>query len=121
MTISITSAAAMARVLASSIDAGLKHILELRRSQLEQYNEYDIGDLGRFYIFTDPDETIAAVEAALGFPLFVDGSPWWEHAEFHHGYAELTFILSDDGFGHVALISERTGNTQLLALLRRHI
>ena len=120
MPITIRSCADMARVLATPIDAQLKALLVLRRDQLLRDTDLDIGEFAYFYIFDD-DATIARVEAVLGVPLLVDGEPWFEHAVRHgSGLTELTFILTDDGLAHVAIIEESKADADLTALLRQH-
>lgn len=126
---SIRCSADMAKVLASPIDADLRRLLALRRDQLIEHDGYDLGDLAHF-IVVEADDPMAAIKIALGFDPsvnLVDGAclgqpgftPSWEWREYHLGWIELLFVLSDDGFGHVLLIPDaETINPTLAALIR---
>jgi hypothetical protein len=129
--ITICSSADMARALESSLPADLARLLEERRDQLAEYDDYDLGELAN-YVVVEPGDTAAAIIAELGFdpatnltndkrmgePGF---TPSWEDVPRQPGWIELPFILSDDGFGKVLLIPARDDiDPDLLALVQAH-
>lgn len=129
--LAIRSSAAMAHVLAGPLDPLLNQLLQQRRAQLEAYDGYDLGELAHFLI-VQPGDRLNAIEGELGFSLlanFIDGArfpdpaftPSWEWIEDHGGWFELTFILSDDGFGWSLLIQDAEGvEPGLLDLCRQY-
>lgn len=116
------------------IDRRLRDLLDARARQLKDDTEPDIelGDIAHFHA-VEPGDDIAAVNAALGFPVdanLVDGCPFgnpdftpsWEWIEEHSGYYEVAFVLSDDGFGHILLVPNQPGiDGRLLALCTSHL
>jgi len=102
---------ALARAAATTPDPQLRRILELRCDQLGPPGSWEPENLARFHV-VEPGDTLADIEAALGFaPLvnYVDDPdsafpPEW--AEDHGGWLELVFILSDDGPAEVLLVPE---------------
>lgn len=129
-----TRAAVEAAVADASLDPDLRRLLAVRARQLEDDTEagVELGDLAHFHA-VEPGDAIAAVNAALGFPVdanLVDGVrfgepdfvPSFEWIEHHGGWFEGAFVLSDDGFGHVLLVPDRPGiDARLLALCRDHL
>lgn len=129
-----TRAAVESAVANGSLDPDLRRLLAVRARQLEDDTEpgVELGELAHFHVVQPGDDT-AAVEAALGFPVdanLVDGArfgdpdftPSWEWIEDHDGVWEAAFVLSDDGFGHVLFVPDRTGiDPRLLALCRDHL
>ena len=123
----IDTAAALARALDQPLDPDLKRLLTTRRDQLG-----GIDNTARFVI-AHPGDSLASVEAALGFPIatnLVDGSvypdpdftPSWEHVRWHSGgWAEVVFILFDDGAAEVLLAQAGQGADPVLSgLLNDH-
>ena len=129
--LSIRNGAALADALASSLDPILTNLLRQRRDQLQAHAFGDIGELAHFLIVQAGDD-LAAIEREVGLSLLsnpVDGSrygepgfePFWEWIERHGGWFELTFILSDDGFGIVLFVEDHEGApVDLLHLCRAY-
>lgn len=129
--ISIRSTADMAHALASPIDADLKRLLALRCDQLLDCDGYDLGELAHFVV-AEPLDTLAAIEGVVGVPLaanLVDGSNYgdpgftanFEYVARHGAWFEAVMILSDDGFGIVLFVPDRSDiNQTLLGLVRDH-
>lgn len=129
--ISIRSSADMARALALPLEPELLELLALRRDQLLEHDEYDLGELAHFLV-VEPADTIAAIEGVVGVPLttnLVDGSKFgdpgftanFEYVERHGPWFEAVTIVSDDGFGIVLLVPDRPGiHPVLLGLVREH-
>lgn len=127
----IRSSAAIARTLASPIDADLNRLLALRRDQLLEHDDDDLGELAQF-IVAGPSDTIAAIEGVIGASLainLVDGSKYgdpgfvanFEYVERHGAWFEAVMILSDDGFGIVLIVPDRPDiDATLLGLVRGH-
>lgn len=127
----IRSSSAMTHVLAGLLDPLLSQLLQQRRAQLEACEGYDLGELAHFLI-VQPGDRLIAIETELGFsPLanFIDGvrfpdpafAPSWEWIADHGGWFELTFILSDDGFGWSLFVQDADGvEPCLLALCRQY-
>lgn len=129
--ISIRSSADMARALALPLDPDLLALLALRRDQLLEHDDYDLGELAHFLVAEHAD-TVAAIEGVVGVPLatnFVDGSTFgdpgftanFEYVERHGAWFEAVTIVSDDGFGIVLLVPDRSDiDASLLGLVRDH-
>lgn len=94
----IRTAAGLARALDSPINPKLKQLLAVRRDQLftDTGCDYELAELVQFVV-AEPNDTIAGVETATGFPLFTE--PAFEWVQDHGGWFEGIVILSDDGFG----------------------
>lgn len=130
--LSIQSSADMALALASPIDTDLKRLLALRRDQLLACDGYDLGELVHL-IVAEPFDTLAAIEGAAGVPLatnLVDGSKFgepgftanFEYVARHGEWFEAVMILSDDGFGIVLFVPDRSDiDPTVLGLVRDHI
>ncbi|MBB3909727.1 hypothetical protein [Sphingomonas desiccabilis] len=127
----IDSTAAMASALDQPLDEHLMMLLTTRRDQLNGSD--DLGETARFLV-VEPRDSLAEVEAAIGFPLVTDIAdgiclddpdtvPSWEWAEHHEGgWIELAFIFSDDGAADVLLVNDREGgDPDLIDLLRHHL
>jgi len=130
--ISIRSSVDMERALASPLDTDLLQLLALRRDQLLEYDDYDLGELAHF-IVAEPGDALAAIEIAAGIPVAINmiddskqGDPGFtanfEYVERHGGaWFEAVTIVSDDGFGIVLLVPDRPDiDPTLLGLLRNH-
>lgn len=114
--LTIQSSADMALALDSLIDPSLKNLLMLRRDQLAEHIDYDLGALAHF-IVAEPGDAIAEIEAAANYPLISEPVP--EYVVDHGDWFEAVTVLSDDGFGIVLLVPDRDGiDTTLLNLLR---
>lgn len=101
----------------SDLDSTLDPTVErLVRERLDMLAEYD-EELARF-IVPEPGDCMEAVEEEIGFP-FAD--PSWEWMIDHGGLFEAPFILSDDGFAHVLLVTDSDGiDPGLITLCRAH-
>jgi hypothetical protein len=120
----------MAQFLSASTDTALVSILARRSEQLS----LDVEELAQFahFLVIQPGDSLGGITAELGFsPLsnFADGKrfgdpdfmPSWEWIEDHGGWFELTYVLSDDGFGWILLVQDSEGvESELLALCRQH-
>ena len=102
--LTITDGESLSRALRLPIDLRLKRLLIERRDQLGG----DITGQARFLIMRVSDNP-AALEKALGFPILGDPekSVGCEWVADRGTFYEAVWILSDDGFAHVALIPKR--------------
>ncbi len=97
--------------LDSTLDPAVDRLVRERLDMLAEFEE----DLARF-IIPEPGDSLAAVEKEIGFPF---AEPSWESMIDHGGLYEAVFIISDDGFGHVLLVTDSDGiNPELIALCR---
>jgi hypothetical protein len=113
--------------LDSPPDLGLRDILEAHYKRLAEYDGYSLAELAIFIVVL-PSDTLHDIQEALpGHLLGVEGGEATfaiqpEIAQQHEGFFELVFVLSDDGFGLVLLVSMAEGtDPTLLAACRRHI
>jgi hypothetical protein len=124
--LTIDSSADMARALASPIADDLRRLLALRRGQVAG----ELAEVARFVVI-QPGDTIADVEATLGFSPTTDLDgvsahdpgflPWHEWSERHLGWTELVFVLSDEGPAQVLLVPDSEDiDPILLALCHDH-
>jgi len=97
--------------LDSTLDLAVDRVVRERLDMLAEYDE----ELARF-IIPEPGDSMAAVEKEIGFP-FAD--PSWEWMIDHGGLFEAPFIMSDDGYAHVLLVTDSDGiDPELIALCR---
>jgi len=101
----IDNASAMRRALDSPLDAGLMRLLILRRDQLLEYSDYQLSELACF-IVAEPGDTATQIEAQAGMPLL--SAPAFEWVQDHGGWLEAPTIVTDDGYGIVLLVPDRT-------------
>lgn len=104
----IRTAEDLARALDSPLPPAVRQRLQQHQQRLAEYEGYELGELAHFVI-TQPTDTLDDLNAAspagpiagtAGFhlePECIDRPPGW---------CELTFILSDDGFGLVVFIEQ---------------
>lgn len=113
----IDTAAALARALDQPLDPALRALLVTRRDQLGSHVE----EAARF-IVVEPPDTLADVEAAVGFPIAIEGEPTWEWTQRHGGgWVEIVVVLSDDGPADVVLVRDADGSDpELTRLLHDH-
>lgn len=125
----LRSSAAMARALDSPLDEGLRELLLLRQSQLNENDKLEFSEVA-FFLIVEVEDDLGALEAQLGFSPLVnpmddtrygdpDFTPWWDWIEDHNGWFELVFVLTDDGFAHVVLIRDGEGLAHSLLSLCR--
>ena len=80
-------------------DPNLRKLIAQRIDELTDYTE-DLADLIHILIL-EPSDTLTSVDVQLGFSLCerpIDA------IESHPGWHELTWVLSDDGFGVVLYV-----------------
>ena len=101
----IRTADEMARALASPLDPTLKQRLHGHWERLSEWEDYELSELGMFLI-AQPGDTLEQAQAAFGQPLVRDSKFCFlpEFAEQLGGWFEITFILSDDGFGLILFV-----------------
>ncbi len=116
--LTVTDGGSLARALSRSIDVPMKRLLIERRDQLGG----DIKGLARFLI-AEPADGLAALEEELGFLVRADleGSFGCEWIADHGTFFEAVWILTDDGFAHVALIPKLGADSDLLRLCQLNV
>lgn len=94
-----------------TLPAAVRAVLALRLRQT--------GGEGAHLHVAGAGDGVADAEAAVGFPLTLDGEPAWEWLERHSGgVAEVCFVLSDDGPAQVLLVPDTCPT--ITDLLRDH-
>lgn len=100
-------AALLALIRDPVVDLGLRALLAKRFEQ--------IGGIGAIFYVAEPYDGSGEVEAAIGWPLILDGEPCFEWSELHPGgWHELVFVLSDDGPAQVLLARDDSSIADLL-------
>ena len=95
-----------------TLDPHLRAVLARRSGQL--------GGTGADFHVVQPGDALADAEAAVGWPVALDGAPCWEWTERHPGgWAEVVFVLSDDGPAQVLLVPG-DADASIADLLREH-
>ena len=94
-----------------TLDPAVRAVLKLRYEQL--------GGPGAHFHVVQPGDTLAVAEAAVGWPMTLDGEPQWEWIERHGTVLEAVFVLSDDGPAQVLLVPDGACPS-IAALLREH-
>ncbi|WP_097092230.1 hypothetical protein [Novosphingobium sp. Chol11] len=117
----------MRQVIDVATNDTLRDILMQRLDQLGSIEGYDLGDLAHFIIMQSTDN-LADLDAALGFSVldnFVDRTPYGdpdfipstEWIADHGSWYELTYVLTDDGFGWGIFVPKAEGmDERLLAM-----
>lgn len=104
----IRTAEEMARALDSPLPSILQQRLQQHCQRLAAYEGYELGELAHFVI-TQPADTLEDLNAASPTGPIVGAADFIiepECIERLAGWYELTFILSDDGFGIVVFIEQ---------------
>ena len=113
----IRTAEDFARLLATHADPDLRSLLKAQADRLTAYVDYDLSELAMFAI-VEPGDDLNSIDSAIGWSL-LDGDTFSRPVEIItqvRGWYEVTFILSDDGFGLVLYVPDIDGtNRQLLA------
>ena len=115
--IAIRDSQTMEFALSCPLDPFLKQLLLKRLDMLAEFSDFDLSELAHFVV-VEPGDTIATVEAELGFSPFVnfvDGARYpdaafessWEWLVAHGSWYELCYALSDSGFGIILLVPNR--------------
>lgn len=102
----------MAHAIAAPPDPVVGSLLQTQAEALACYEGYELTELAQFAII-QPSDTTDTIEQSLGCQLLDDAGSFTKPAELiseHAGWYEVTFILSDDGFGLVLYVpkGERT-------------
>jgi hypothetical protein len=95
-----------------ALDPHLRAVLRLRFDQL--------GGTGAAFHVVGNADLVADAEAAVGFPMTLDGAPAWEWIERHAGgITEVVFVLSDSGSAQVLLVPS-DADPSIINLLQEH-
>lgn len=87
-----------------------------RIEELSEYADYELGDLVHVFV-AQPGDSLAHVEAALGFRLY---ERFADALDVHPSWFELAWVLADDGSGLVLYVPDRPDmDPQLLAACER--
>lgn len=110
----LRTAPALRAFLQTSADAKLAALIAHRVAELAEHAD-EISDLVAFVVVL-PGDSAEHLDAALGgllsrrfepLPFGAPGfTPWWDGLALHAGWFELTYVLSDSGFGLVVYVSE---------------
>jgi hypothetical protein len=83
------------------------------RQRFRELKPYDPDEHG-FFILVEPDDSIAALEAETGYPLL---DPCFEYIADHGRFFEMTYLITDSGFGLSVIIpNSESIDGRLLAL-----
>lgn len=104
----LRDAAAVRAFLSAGVDADLKGLIDGRIDELAEYTD-EMGELATF-IVVQAGDAVEQIDAALGFGILSNrfdaipfGTPGftqsWDSLAEYAGWFELTYVLSDDGFG----------------------
>lgn len=94
----------------------LPEVAPLLSKRIEELSDYVADDLSSLVniLVVQPRDTLAEVDAALGFAVEKRGV---DAIESHPAWYELTYVLSDDGFGLVLYVPKSPDiDRRLLAL-----
>ncbi len=116
--LTVTGGGSLTRALSTSIDPSMKRLLIERRDQLGG----DIRGQARFLI-AEASDGLDALETELSFPVrgYLEGSFGCEWVADHGTFYEAVWILTDDGYAHVALISKRDVDPELRRFCELHV
>jgi len=126
----LRDAAAVRAFLSAGVDAELKGLIDGQLEELAEYTD-ELGELAAF-IVVQPGDAIAQIDDALGFGILsnrFDAVPFddpgfvpsWDSLAEHTGWFELTYVLSDDGFGLVVYVPKAEALApELLAMCSRY-
>ena len=114
----ITDGGSLARALRMPIDPRLKQLLIQRVDQLG-------GEIAgeACFLIAEPLDSLEALEAELGFVIQSNAelSFGCEWVEDHGTFYEAVWILTDDGYAHVAFIAKRGTDPDLLKFCETHL
>jgi hypothetical protein len=100
----IRTAEALSRLATTHDDNTLRHLLAAQAENLADYVLEDVATL----LVAEPEDTCAALDEALSWPLLTDDhfTHYPELLNRSGAWYEITFILSDDGYGLVLYVPE---------------
>ncbi|MCJ2178593.1 hypothetical protein [Novosphingobium album (ex Hu et al. 2023)] len=87
-------------------DSEVQVLLKAQVERLAAYTDFDLSELAMFAII-QPHDTLEAIEAVLNRPLLDEAGSFIQPVEIiarQGGWYEVTFILSDDGYGMVLYV-----------------
>lgn len=124
----LRDAAAVRAFLMAGPDVELSVLINARMAELAEYID-EIGELVTF-IVAQAGDAVEQIDSALGFGILSNrfdltpfGSPVftpsWDALAEHADWFELTYVLSDDGFGMVVYVP-KTAAPALLAMCSRY-
>lgn len=126
----LRDAAAVRAFLTADVDVELHGLIDGRIGELAEYTD-EIGELVTF-IVVQAGDAVEQIDAALGFGILsnrIDAVPFgapgftpsWDSLTEHTGWFELTYVLSDDGFGIVVYVPKAEAlASELLAMCSRY-
>jgi hypothetical protein len=97
----LTTAAAMHLAASQHPSVSLRQLLESRIEQLSDYDT-DIASLARIVIYNAKDNP-SDLTAVLGFNI---QTQLWEFNDDYGDWCEITYVLSDDGYGCILYIEK---------------
>jgi hypothetical protein len=102
-------------------DSSLRDLLTARARELQPYLDgEDLSELVTFLV-VEPGDSLAAIDAVLGFRLVGDQIRCFELITDHASWYEIVFILSDDGAGIEVLVPKHIAiDPELLRMCARH-
>jgi hypothetical protein len=91
----------LATALASPLDPAVQQVLTDTRDRLADFNDQPLSELCSILIL-EPDDRLELDPTSAEYIAYADG--WFE----------LVFVLSDDGWGTVAIVEDRPDGDQTL-------
>lgn len=124
----LRDAAAVRAFLVTGPDAELSGLINARVSELAEYTD-EIGELVTF-IAVQASDAVEEIDAALGFGILSNRfdltpfgepgfTPSWDSLAEHADWFELTYVLSDNGFGMVVYVPKAAA-PELLAMCSQY-
>lgn len=98
----LRSAQAIDSFLIHAPDPEIHALIKARLTDLAEFDDVDLSDLVNFYV-AEPGDLLTDLENQLGFELSADARQC-DGLLCHSCWCELTYVLSDDGFGVVIYI-----------------
>lgn len=125
----LRDAVAVRAFLVAGIDAELTALIHGRVEALAEYTD-EIGELVTFIVVQSGDSA-EQIGTALGFDILSNRfdmtafgapgfAPSWDGLAEHAGWFDLTYVLSDDGFGIVVYVPKVDAPPELLAMCSRY-
>ncbi|MBB5202840.1 hypothetical protein HNQ51_000133 [Inhella inkyongensis] len=99
---SLRNAQAIDHFLVHAPDPEVRALINERLADLAEFDDFELSDLVNFYV-AEPGDLLTDLEHQLGFELSFEARPW-DAFQCHATWCELTYVLSDDGFGVVIYI-----------------